>query len=155
MSTKTADKIEKQVLLRAPRARVWRALTSTEEFGAWFGVRLSGQFVPGEHARGQVTHPGYEHVVWDVLVERIEPERLFSFRWRPYAVEKGVDYSAEPMTLVEFTLEEASGGTLLRLVESGFDGIPLARRAKAFEMNEGGWTQQMVNIARHLGEEPR
>jgi uncharacterized protein YndB with AHSA1/START domain len=153
MAPTVPDRIEKQILLRAPRSRVWRAISDSREFGAWFGVRFTGPFVAGETIRGQITNPGYEHIVFTAVVERIEPERLFSYRWRPFAIEPDVDYSAEPMTLVELTLEDAAGGgTLLRLVESGFDGIPLARRAKAWEMNDGGWAAQMQRIASYLGE---
>jgi uncharacterized protein YndB with AHSA1/START domain len=145
------DRIEKRVLLRSPVSRVWRALTNAEEFGRWFGVRLEGPFLAGSHVRGQVTVAGYEHVTLDITIERLEPERYFSWRWHPYAVEPSVDYSGEPTTLVAFTLEEAGGGTRLTVIESGFDAVPLARRAKAFEMNEGGWTQQLRNVERHVG----
>jgi uncharacterized protein YndB with AHSA1/START domain len=145
-----ADRIEKKVILRAPRSRVWRAITNTEEFGAWFRVKLQGAFVEGVTVRGQITHPGYEHVTMEMQVERIEPEAYFAYRWHPYAIDSTVDYSSEPTTLVEFRLDEADGGTLLTIVESGFDRIPLARRAEAFRMNEGGWTQQTVNIERHV-----
>lgn len=147
----STDRIERDILLRAPRAKVWRALANAEAFGDWFGVTLKGQrFVAGQHARGHITHPGYEHLVWDVLIERIEPERLLSFRWHPYAVDPDTDYSHEPTTLVEFTLEEVAGGTVLRVVESGFDAIPLARREEAFRMNSGGWDAQMKNIEAHV-----
>lgn len=149
--TTTTDRIEKQILLRAPRSRVWRALTSVEELNAWFGVRLEGALEPGAHLAGNITYPGYEHLKMEIDVERVEPERLFSWRWHPYAVEPEVDYSSEPTTLVEFTLEEVQGGTMLTVVESGFDRIPAARRAKAFEMNDGGWAEQMKNIERHVG----
>ena len=149
--TPSTDRIEKRTVLRASRSRVWRAITDAEEFGSWFGVKLDGEFAEGEMIRGKVTHPGYEHVTLEMLVERIEPERYFSYRWHPHAVEPGVDYSAEPTTLVEFRLEEVpSGGTALTVVESGFDRIPLERRAKALEMNDGGWAAQMENIARHV-----
>jgi uncharacterized protein YndB with AHSA1/START domain len=148
--SKSTDRIEKQVVLRAPRARVWRALTDTAEFGAWFGARLQGEFTPRSHVRGRITTPGYEHVTMEIEIERVEPERLLSFRWHPYAVDPKVDYAAEPTTLVEFRLEEAEGGTRLTIVESGFDRIPAGRRAEAFRMNEGGWTQQVQNIERHV-----
>lgn len=150
MSTASTDRIEKRIELHAPVARVWRALTDHEEFGAWFKVRLEGPFVPGRSTRGTITHPGYEHMVMEVLVERMEPERLFSFRWHPYAVDASVDYSHEPPTLVEFTLTPTARGTLLELVESGFDAIPAARRAEAFRMNAGGWEEQMKNVAAHV-----
>jgi uncharacterized protein YndB with AHSA1/START domain len=149
--TTTTDRIEKKILLRAPRSRVWQALTDVEEFNAWFGVKLERAFEPGARVSGKITYPGFEHVTMSIDIERIEPERSFSYRWHPYAIEPDVDYSSEPTTLVEFTLEEVSGDTLLTVVESGFDRIPAARRAKAFQMNEGGWTEQMKNIERHVG----
>ena len=148
-----SDRIEKEILLRAPRARVWRALADAEDFGRWFGVALKGQiFAAGQRARGTITHPGYEHLVLEVLVERVEPERLLSFRWHPYAIDPAIDYSKEPTTLVVFELQEAKGGTLLRVVESGFDKIPASRRAEAYRMNSGGWEAQMKNIEKHIGE---
>jgi uncharacterized protein YndB with AHSA1/START domain len=145
------DRIEKSVVLRAPRSRVWRAITNAGEFGSWFGARLEGDFAPGARVKGRITIPGYEHVVMDVTVERVEPERLFSYRWHPYAIEPGVDYSGEPTTLVEFRLEEVTGGTRLTVTESGFDRIPAARRAEAFRMNDQGWAGQLKNIERHVG----
>jgi uncharacterized protein YndB with AHSA1/START domain len=147
----STDRIEKTVVLRAPRSRVWRAITNSEEFGSWFGVKLEGGFSPGARVTGRITIPGYEHVVMDVTVERVEPERLFSYRWHPYAIEPGVDYSGEPTTLVEFRLEEVTEGTRLTVTESGFDRIPAARRAEAFRMNDQGWTGQLKNIERHVG----
>jgi uncharacterized protein YndB with AHSA1/START domain len=147
----STDRIERKILLKAPRSRVWRALSNAEEFGGWFGVSLKGQvFATGQRARGQITHPGYEHLVFDVLVERIEPERLLALRWHPAAIDPAVDYSKEPTTLVEFELTEVEGGTLLRLVESGFDQIPPERRLEAFRMNSGGWDEQMKNIEKHV-----
>lgn len=148
----TTDRIEKKITIRAPRSRVWRAISDAKQFGAWFLVNLEGDFAEGKAIHGKITHPGYEHVVMTMAVERIEPERYFSYRWRPYAIEKGVDYSAEPMTLVEFTLDEGPLGTELTIVESGFDGIPEARRAEAFRMNDSGWTQQAKNIERYVSE---
>jgi len=144
------DRIEKKVMLHAPRSRVWRAIANAEEFGAWFLVKLQGAFAEGVTIRGQITHPGYEHVTMEMEVARIEPESYFAYRWHPYAIDAAVDYSSEPMTLVEFRLEEADGGTLLTIAESGFDRIPLARRAEAFRMNDGGWAQQTRNIERHV-----
>jgi uncharacterized protein YndB with AHSA1/START domain len=144
------DRIEKQVLLRAPIARVWRALTMAEEFGAWFRVRLEGEFTVGRPIRGRITYPGYEHVTMEVTVERMDPERLFSFRWHPGAVDPGFDYSSEPTTLVEFRLEKVAEGTRLTVVESGFDQIPASRRTEAFRMNSDGWAIQMENIRRHV-----
>jgi uncharacterized protein YndB with AHSA1/START domain len=146
MNTST-DRIERQIHIRAPRSKVWRALADAESFGDWFGVVLKGKrFVAGEPIEGNITYPGYEHVIWKVVVERIEPERLLSFRWHPYAIDPDTDYSHEPTTLVSFELEETGDGTLLRLVESGFDQIPAHRRLEAFRMNSNGWDQQMKNI---------
>ena len=151
MVAKNSDRIEKHIILRAPRSRVWRALTDAREFGAWFGAKLEGAFEPNRAVSGPITFPGYTHVTLRLEVVRIEPESLFSYRWHPYAVDPDVDYSAEPTTLVEFRLEDApGGGTSLTVTESGFDAIPLARRAKALEMNDGGWAQQVENIARHV-----
>jgi uncharacterized protein YndB with AHSA1/START domain len=144
------DRIEKRVVLRASRPRVWRAISTAEEFGAWFRVNLEGAFAEGATVRGRLTHPGYEHTTLEMLVERIEPERYFSYRWHPYAIDPAVDYSAEPTTLVEFILEDTEGGTALTIVESGFDRIPLARRAEAFRMNDQGWAGEIKNIERYV-----
>jgi uncharacterized protein YndB with AHSA1/START domain len=144
------DRIEKHIELRAPRSRVWRALTDAAEFGAWFGVALEGQFAAGQKIAGRITVKGYEHVTIEVTVAKIEPEHSFSFRWRPYAIDPKVDYSAERPTLVEFTLREVPGGTLLQVTESGFDGVAAARRAKAFQMNDSGWAIQMKQIEEYL-----
>jgi uncharacterized protein YndB with AHSA1/START domain len=147
----STDRIEREILLKAPLARVWRALSNAEEFGDWFGVALKGKtFAAGQRVQGQITYPGYEHLVFDVLIVNMEPERLLSFRWHPGAVDPSVDYSKEPTTLVEFELKEVEGGTLLRVVESGFDKIPPSRRLEAFRMNSGGWDEQMKNIERHV-----
>ncbi len=150
MKTTGTDRIEKRVLLRAPRSRVWRAIADAEEFGAWFRVKLERPFAEGATVRGRITYPGYEHVTMEVVVERIEPERYFACRWHPNAVDPRADYSSEPTTLVEFRLEEAEGGTLLTIVESGFDRIPLSRRAEAFRENDQGWAEQARNIERHV-----
>ncbi len=144
------DRIEKRIELRAPVSRVWRALTDYREFGEWFRVKLEGPFVPGQTTRGQITYPGYEHLVMEVVVQKMEPERLFSYTWHPYAVDPRVDYSKETPTLVEFRLEKTATGTLLVLTESGFDKIPSDRRLEALQKNEGGWAQQMANIANHV-----
>jgi uncharacterized protein YndB with AHSA1/START domain len=149
-----SDRIEKTIELKAPVSRVWRALTDHREFGTWFRVRLDAPFVPGQATHGQITYPGYEHLRWEAVVQKMEPERLFSFTWHPYAVDPKQDYSAEPPTLVEFTLEKTATGTLLRVVESGFDKLPASRRLEAFRMNEGGWSQQMKNIEQHVGQTP-
>ncbi len=147
------DRIEKRIVLNAPVSRVWRALTDYREFGQWFQVRIDGPFVRGGISRGQITYPGYEHLKWEVTIQKIEPEWLFSYTWHPYDVDPLVDYSAEPTTLVEFRLEETTGGTLLTVTESGFDKIPAARRAEAFRMNEGGWAEQMNHIQRHVASQ--
>lgn len=144
------DRIEKKVLLKAPRSRVWRALTDAREFGAWFQVKLEGDFSVGKRIHGKITYPGYEHLTMDVTVEVMDDQRLFSFRWHPYAVDPKADYSLEPTTLVEFRLEEDAGGTLLTVVESGFDKIPAERRAEAFLRNSEGWAEQMKNIQKHV-----
>ena len=149
-SPTSTDGIEKHMVLRAPRARVWRALTIAEQFGAWFRVKLVGEFAAGETIRGRLVIPGYEHVTLEMLVERIEPEHYFSYRWHPYAVDPKADYSAEPTTLVEFRLEEQAGGTALTIIESGFDRIPLSRRAEAFRMNDQGWASQSEKLARYV-----
>ena len=146
------DRIEKKIILRAPRSRVWRAIANAEEFGGWFRVKLEGTFLEGATIHGKITYPGYEHLTIDMQIERIEPEQYFAYRWHPYAVDPAVDYSAEPATLVEFRLEAAEDGTLLTIVESGFDRIPLERRAEAFRMNDGGWTEQTRNIERHVSQ---
>jgi uncharacterized protein YndB with AHSA1/START domain len=148
------DRIEKTIALKAPVSRVWRALTDHREFGTWFRVRMDGPFVAGQVARGQITYPGYEHLRWEAVIQKMEPERLFSFTWHPYAKEPNHDYSAEPPTLVEFTLEQIPTGTLLRVVESGFDKIPSGRRAEAFRMNDQGWSEQVKNITRHVEQAP-
>jgi uncharacterized protein YndB with AHSA1/START domain len=155
------DRIEKKILLHAPRKRVWRALTDSVEFGLWFGVKLDGPFVPHARMRGVIVpttadadvakaQKAYEGKSFEIHVEQIEPERLFSFRWHPFAVEPGIDYTSEPMTLVVFALEEQANDTLLTVTESGFDQIPLARRSKAFDANEQGWGAVVQLIEKHL-----
>jgi len=150
-TTSDTNRIERNVIINAPRARVWRALSNAEEFGTWFGANLKGQtFAAGQRARGQITHCGHEHVWFDVVIERIEPQELLSYRWHPYAIDPTVDYTKEQPTLVIFTLKDAPGnGTLLTVVESGFDSIPPHRRLEAFRMHSGGWEAQIDNIARH------
>jgi uncharacterized protein YndB with AHSA1/START domain len=150
MNTST-DRIERKILLKAPRSRVWRALSDAEEFGRWFGVDFTGKaFVAGKLVQGQVTYPGYEHIAMEVQIERIVPERLLSWHWHPAAIDPAVDYSHEPTTLVVFELEEADGGTLLTVVESGLDKIPLERRATVFRLNTSGWDEQMNNIEKYV-----
>ncbi len=161
----STDRIEKKILLHAPRKRVWRALSDSTEFGTWFGMKFDGPFVPGAVMHGVIVgtkvstevakaQKEYEGLSGDIIIERIEPERLFSFRWHPFAVERGVDYSAEPTTLIVFTLEETPDGVLLTVTESGFDQIPLERRSKAFTANEQGWTMVLKLIEEYLGQTP-
>lgn len=147
----TTDRVERKILLNAQRSRVWRALANPEEFGSWFGVALKAKrFTAGERVQGHVTYPGYEHVILEILIERVEPESLLSWRWHPAAIEPNVDYSREPTTLVVFELQEVQNGTLLRVVESGFDKVPPARRLEAFRLNSEGWDEQMSNIKKHV-----
>jgi uncharacterized protein YndB with AHSA1/START domain len=148
----STDIIEKEIVVRAARAKVWRAITDSREFGKWFQAEMKDPFVPGARAQGRITYPGYEHLTLEVHVERMEPEHLFSWRWHPYAVDPQQDYSNEPTTLVEFELEEIPQGTRIKVKESGFDHIPLARRSEAFRMNSEGWAQQLDNIARYVGQ---
>lgn len=161
----STDRIEKQILLHAPRERIWRALSDSREFEKWFGIRFDAPFVPGAHMRGtivgttvdaQVAEAQRQHaaVPFEITIEEIEPERLFSFRWHPAAVDPGVDYSAEPATLIVFTLEDAPDGILLTVTESGFDQIPLARRAKAFSDNQQGWAIVVDLLAKYLVHAP-
>jgi uncharacterized protein YndB with AHSA1/START domain len=145
-----SDRIEKQIELKAPLARVWRALTDHTEFGQWFRVKLEGPFIPGQPSTGHMTWPGYEHLRWNATVQKIEPQHHFSFTWHPYGIDPKVDYSKETPTLVEFTLKPTPTGTLLKVVESGFDKVPAHRRDEAFRMNEKGWTSQMKNIEAHV-----
>jgi uncharacterized protein YndB with AHSA1/START domain len=148
------DRIEKTIELKAPVSRVWRALTDHKEFGTWFRSEMAGPFVLGQVTRARSTYPGCESKEWEALVKRMEPERVFAFTWHPYPADQAVDYSAEPPTLVEFTLEKIASGTLLRVVESGFDKLPAKRRAEAFRMNDNGWSIQIENIAKYLADAP-
>ena len=154
MVAKNTDRIEKQVFLRAPRSRVWRALTQAEEFGSWFGVKLDGKLAPQRSVTGRITSKGYEHLTFELQVQQIDPESYFSYRWHPYAIDPKTDYSNEQPTLVEFTLEKSNGGTRLTVTESGFGKIPAWRRDEAFRMNSGGWTEQIKNIHAHLEKNP-
>jgi uncharacterized protein YndB with AHSA1/START domain len=152
----STDRIEKRIELKAPVSRVWRALTDYREFGEWFGVKLEGPFVQGQTSRGYITYPGYEHVKWEALVQKMEPEQLFSFTWaHPKSLDKAdysPDYSGEPRTLVAFRLEKTTRGTLLVLTESGFDKLPSDRGLEAFRRNDSGWTEQMKNIEKWVAE---
>jgi uncharacterized protein YndB with AHSA1/START domain len=150
MTTSTTDRIEREVLLKAPRARVWEALTDAQQFGQWFGVIPSGAFANGKTITAKVTLEGYEHVTFAITIVDVTPQTHFAWRWHPNAVDPNADYSSEPTTLVEFHLEDAPNGIRLRVVESGFDQIPLSRRMDAFRGNSDGWTAQIANIARYL-----
>lgn len=145
-----SDRIERSIDLRAPQSRVWKALTDHREFGTWFGVRLDGPFKPGQPSTGQITIKGFDHIRWSAVVQKIEPERYFSYTWHPYAIDPKVDYSGEPPTLVEFFLEKSAKGTLVRVVESGFDKLPPERRDISFRMNDRGWAAQLENIGKHV-----
>src|ERR1700721_242346 len=149
-----SNSIEKRIELKAPVSRVWRALTDHREFGEWFRVKVDGPFVPGQVSPGHIPYPGYEHVKWQAVVQKLEPERLFSFTWHPYGIDPKVDYSKETPTLVEFTLEKTATGTLLKLTESGFENVPSDRRLEAFRKNDGGWTAQMKNIESYVAQNP-
>ncbi|MDQ1411198.1 MAG: hypothetical protein QOJ41_2933 [Acidobacteriaceae bacterium] len=157
----STDRIEKKVLLAAPLKRVWTALADSTEFGTWFGMKFDGPFVPGALMRGVIVptkrnaevaraQQEYRGMPVEITIEKMEPERLFSFRWHPYAIEKGVDYSGEPKTLIEFVLEEMKHGVMLTVRESGFDQIPLTRRVKAFTANEQGWGMVLKLIEEYL-----
>jgi uncharacterized protein YndB with AHSA1/START domain len=150
-SPSSTDRIERKIHIKAPRSRVWQALSSAEEYGNWFGVNLKGQsFAPGRQVQGPITIDGFTHVTFDAIIERVEPESLMSYRWHPYAVDPATDYTQEQRTQVTFTLADAEGGTLLTVVESGFDQVPAERRLEAFRMNSGGWEEQVRNIERYV-----
>jgi uncharacterized protein YndB with AHSA1/START domain len=161
MVTTLTDRIDKKTLLRAPRERVWRAISDAKQFGSWFGIAFESDFVAGARMVGRIVPStlaaevagsceDHADLLLEFQIDRIEPMRLFSYRWHPYAVDPDVDYSKETMTLVVFTLEDVPGGTLLTVTESGFDRIPLARRAAAFSANEGGWSTQVQRIEKYL-----
>lgn len=149
-TTITNDTIEKTIEIKAPVSRVWRALTDSQQFGEWFRVSVDGPFVAGKRSTGRILVPGFEHIKWNAVIQKIEPERLFSYTWHPFANDASKDYSEEQLTLVEFTLEETKTGTRLKVVESGFSKVPAYRRDEAFRMNSGGWTAQVENIRRYV-----
>jgi uncharacterized protein YndB with AHSA1/START domain len=161
----STDRIEKTILLKAPLERVWRALSDSKEFGGWFGMRFNTPFAPGANMKAVIVpttvnqevaemQKPYEGIAFEIKIEQMQPERLFSFRWHPGAVEPGIDYASEPTTLVVFTLEKVPEGVQLTVTESGFDQIPLARRAKAFSANQGGWTLVIKLFEEHLAKNP-
>ncbi|MFC6284162.1 MULTISPECIES: SRPBCC family protein [Polaromonas] len=155
MTTESStDRIERSIHIKAPRTRVWGALSNAEAYGKWFGANLSGKtFAAGQRVQGPITIKGFEHVVFDVVIERVEPETLMSYRWHPHAIDPAVDYSQEERTLVTFTLKDAPEGTLLTVVETGFDKVPPGRRMQAFRGNGNGWSQQLDNIARYAANQ--
>ena len=167
----STDRIEKQVTLRAPVSRVWKAIANAQEFGRWFGFQLDGEFEAGKTIKGtfngeldeaaiveqqkslgikpsKIKRPGPNTVF--CTVDRIEPERYFSFRWIPYGIDADIAPEGEPTTLVEFRLEAVAEGTRVSIVESGFDKVPAHRRERAFRMNEGGWAAQAVNLQKYV-----
>ena len=152
MDVVVTDRIEKQIQLRTPELRVWEVVSSASQFGEWFMIKLDGEFVEGSMISGTLTYPGYEHLTVEMYVVTKQAESLFSYRWRPYAIEPNVDYSAEPMTLVEFRLDDVDGGVLLTITESGFDQIPGERRAKAFRMDDAGWSEQIRSIEAYVSK---
>ena len=154
MLATSTDRIEKQIVLEAPRSRVWRALTDVRQFNQWFGVNLERPFTAGEKTSGRITIRGYDHILMEAWVEKIEPEHHFSFRWHPGSSDPTLDNSSEPTTLVTFTLEDDDAGTKLTVVETGCDALPESRRAQAFSGNESGWTGQLRNIASYLKANP-
>lgn len=150
VTSSSTDRIERSILIKATRSRVWQALSSAEAFGNWFGVNLKGKaFVPGERVQGPLTIKAYEHCLFDIVVDRIEPEHLMAYRWHPYAMDPAIDYEREPRTVVTFTLKEAGADTLLTVTESGFDHLPPGRRLEAFRMNTRGWDAQVVCLEKY------
>jgi len=156
-----SDRIEKQICLKAPRERVWRAISDSTAFGTWFGVKFDGPFVSGATMTGRITptqvdpevakmQEPYTGKPFVIVVDCVQPMSRFAFRWHPFAIDPDIDYSQEPMTLVAFELADALGGTLLKITESGFDQIPIERRAQAFQANDGGWTHQSKLIEKYL-----
>ena len=159
--TQQTDRIEKQAQLDASPDRVWEAVSNSSEFGQWFGVSFDGPFAAGQPLFGRITptrvdddvakaQEPYAGTVFEIVVDRVEPKQLFSFRWHPFAIDPNVDYTSEPMTLVTFALAAQAGGTLLTVTETGFDQLIETRRAKAREMNDQGWAAQMTLIAKYL-----
>ena len=151
MTAASTDRIEKAVMINASRSRVWRALTTASEFSEWFGIKLRGEITAGARVTGKIEMKGHENAPdLEMWVERVEPERLFSYRWHPYGLDPAIDYSKEPTTLVVFTLEDAGSGTHLTVVETGFDALPESRRAIALRSNTGGWASQMERIRKYV-----
>ncbi len=165
MSKPISDRIEKRIVLKASLSRVWSAISDSRQFGEWFGVRFDGPFVAGQAMSGRITpsvadaeiakhQKPYEGRHFHITVETVAAPTRFSFRWHPFALDERRDYSKEPTTLVEFVLSETAGGTLLVVTESGFDRVPLDRRAEAFNANEGGWEAQTQLVSKYLEQHP-
>ena len=157
----TTDRIEKHITLDAPIERVWRAITDAREFGDWFGFAFDGDFVPGKRVNARIKpttsdpeiakmQEKYAGMPFEFVIDKLEPMHTFSYRWHPFAIDKDVDYSNEPMTLVTFSLASTSTGTALTVVETGFDSLPAHRITDAYEANEEGWAMQMDLIEKHL-----
>jgi uncharacterized protein YndB with AHSA1/START domain len=157
----SSDRIEKKVILHADRKRVWQAISDSKEFGSWFGMKIEGPFTPGKTVLASIATSAvdpdsakvaaeFSGLIFPIMVEEVEAERLFTFRWHPHAIERGKDYASEPTTLVTFKLTDVPGGTELTVTESGFDGIPLDRREKAFTSNTHGWEAQLLRIGKYL-----
>jgi uncharacterized protein YndB with AHSA1/START domain len=149
------NKIEKSIELPAPVSQVWRAVTDSEQFGEWFGVKLANSFIAGQKTQGQITHPGLEHVKFEASVLKIDPEKHFSFHWHPYAIDASIDYTKETPTLVEFKFDKTMAGTKLTIVETGFDKIPEHRQEEAYNMHEDGWQQQLKNIENYIAKKKK
>jgi uncharacterized protein YndB with AHSA1/START domain len=152
MTASGLSTVERSTLVRAPRSCVWQALTNIQEFSKWFGVEAEGEFAPGARMRMISTHESYKGVEFFVDVVKMDAPEIFSWRWHPGAKQPGEDNSSEPMTLVEFRLTEVEGGTLVTVVESGFDRLSLARRARVFEDNSKGWQFQLASLTRYAGQ---
>lgn len=144
------DQLTREIVIDAPRHRVWRALTDVRQFNEWFGVALTSPFEAGKSTSGNITLAQYTHVTCTLWIEAIDPEHHFAFRWHPYAIDPAVDYSSEPTTLVTFRLDDVDAGTRLHVTESGFDAIPESRRNAAFLANGGGWSAQMQRIRDYI-----
>ena len=146
------NQIQKTIVIKAPRKKVWQALADSKEFGKWFGASIQDSFKPGTPARGKITSKGNEHLNMEMTIDRIVPEQVISWRWHPAAIDPSIDYSQEPTTLVQFTLEDQDGGTKLSMVETGFESLPPSRRDTALKMNDEGWSTQMKNIDRYVAQ---
>ncbi len=158
MPDQTPDAIVKTVTLKADLDRVWRAISDAQEFGQWFGMRFDAPaFTPHSKMTGRITptvvndevaamQKPHEGMAFEMVIADIEPKSLFSFRWHPYAIDKTRDHSHEPMTLITFALKEVEGGVHLTITESGFNAIPIERRAEAFAADSGGWAKQLELI---------